>query len=116
MPIYEYEPTEHDCLMCPNRIEVLQGLDESPLEYCPGCGLPVKRVISRATFARHATKVDFEAAARRGFTTFRRSGAGTWEKVAGDGVDAIVGSPEDQAAVAAEKAPPPPVLDLDADV
>jgi len=114
MPIYEYEPTEHDCLMCDGRIQVLQALDDPALAYCPTCGLPVKRVISKVSIARHSGKVDYDKAARRGFTTFRRAEQGKWERIAGEGVDAIVGDPADAAAIAAETAPKP-VLDLDQD-
>lgn len=42
-------------------------------------------------------------AAKRGFTTWKRAKKGEWEKVDGPGVDAIVGTPEDMAAVEEEK-------------
>jgi putative FmdB family regulatory protein len=81
MPIYEYEPHERDCLMCEGRVEVLQGVSEEALRYCPYCGLEVRRVISRAS-VQVRTAVDPESAAKKGFTTFRRAGKGVWEKVA----------------------------------
>lgn len=84
MPIYEYEPLDRDCLMCSGRVEVIQGISDPPLVYCPYCGLGVKRVISKASIAV-SKRVDPEKAAERGFSTFRRVGKGAWEKVAGPG-------------------------------
>ncbi|HSH93486.1 MAG TPA: hypothetical protein VK968_05025, partial [Roseimicrobium sp.] len=54
-----------------------------------------------------------DKASRKGFTTFRRSEAGVWEKTAGEGPDMLVGSKEDVAAVEAEKAAKEKVIDLD---
>lgn len=82
MPIYEYEPVDRECLMCKGRVEVLQNIEDPPLTICPYCGLEVRRVVSRASI-KVATAIDPESAAKRGFSTFRRSGKGTWEKVAG---------------------------------
>ncbi len=82
MPIYEYEPDDRECLMCDGRVEVLQGIEDEALQYCPHCGLEVVRVVSRASIQiKKAT--DPEGAAKRGFTTFRRGGKGVWERVAG---------------------------------
>jgi predicted nucleic acid-binding Zn ribbon protein len=80
--------------MCSGRIEVLQAVDEESIPYCPHCGLPVKRVVSRAAFSIKKG-FTFQKAADRGFTSFRRVGKGQWEKIAGEGVDAIVAAPED---------------------
>lgn len=105
MPIYEYEPLDHECLICNGRIEVLQSVDDPACEYCPTCGLPVRRIVSKATL-RMAADVTPGAAEAKGFTTYRRVEKGRWEKVAGEGgVDAIIGQPEDIAAVEAERKP-----------
>lgn len=90
MPIYEYEPTRHDCLICSGRIEVLQGVGEELLTHCPTCGLDIKRVVSRASIAV-SKSVDADKAAKKGFTTFRRSEAGVYEKIAGEGPAGFVG-------------------------
>ncbi|MBX3115424.1 MAG: zinc ribbon domain-containing protein [Fimbriimonadaceae bacterium] len=112
MPLYEYEKRDGECEMCPGRFAVLQAIDDEPLAYCPTCGLPAKKVISRASISTTPTKVDYEKAARHGLTTFRKSGEGTWEKIAGEGVDAIIGTDEDKQAVREEKEPGI-VIDLD---
>lgn len=102
MPIYEYEPDGHVCLMCDGRVAVLQGIHEEPLRYCPSCGLEVRRVVSGANF-RLPKNVTPEKAAERGFTTWRRAEKGKWEKIAGPGVDMIVGSEQDMAQIEKEK-------------
>lgn len=112
MPIYEYEPEDRDCLMCEGRVDVIQGIHEDTLKFCPWCGLEVRRVISSATF-KIARDASADRAAKKGLTTFRRAEKGTWEKVAGEGPDVLVGSKEDQAKVEAEKNPAKKVFDLD---
>lgn len=85
--------------MCEGRFGVLQQAGEPSFEHCPYCGLDVQRVISAAAFK--LSKGDFGDAAKRGFTTFRKSEEGVWERVAGEGVDAIV-SPDKAAELADE--------------
>lgn len=41
MPLYEYE-----CQSCHHRLETLQRVADPPLETCPECGGPLKRLIS----------------------------------------------------------------------
>lgn len=88
VPIYEYEPVDHDCLMCPNLVMAVQGVNDEPLQYCPDCGLEVRRIVSKAAFK--LSKGGPDEAAKRGFSTFRKAEKGVWEKVAGPGVDGIV--------------------------
>ncbi len=109
MPIYEYEPTEHECSICNGRFEALQRLSDEPLEFCPTCGMPVIRVISQLAAKTEGSSLH-DRAAKKGLSTWRRAEEGKWEKVAGEGVDMIVGTPEDAAAVAREKKKP---IDLD---
>lgn len=54
-----------------------------------------------------------EHAGAKGFTTYKKTDKGVWERIGGEGVDAIVGTPEDVAAVEAEKAPKKAPIDLD---
>lgn len=112
MPLYEYEKKDDDCLMCPGRFAVLQALAEPPLADCPWCGLPVRRVVSQVNINANPRESDPEKAAKQGFTTWKKTAHGTWEKLAGPGVDAIVASEADKQAVA-EETKPKPTLDLD---
>ena len=98
--------------MCEGKFDVIQGIQDAPLELCPWCGLEVRRVISKAVIKIGGTVAD-DKAGKKGFTTFRKAEKGVWEKVGGDGPDVLMGSKEDIAAVDAEKAPPKKVLDLD---
>ena len=46
MPIYEYQ-----CSHCENRLEVLQKLNDLPLEDCPACNKSsLKKLVSAASF------------------------------------------------------------------
>ena len=83
MPVYEYEPDGHDCLICEGRVEVLQAATEEPLRFCPTCGLEVRRIISRATFKVDGILPQQAKAGKKGFTTYRKSGGGTWERTDG---------------------------------
>ena len=112
MPIYEYEPVNWDCLICNGRFEVLQSPNDEALSVCPTCGMDCRRVVSKAQI-KVAKFHGHDHAATKGMTSYKKSGKGFWEKVAGEGVDAIVGSPEDIAAVEAESAPPVRKIVLD---
>jgi putative FmdB family regulatory protein len=102
MPIYEYEPDDRECLMCDGRIQVIQDIHEDALKFCPDCGLEVCRVVSRASF-KVSKPSGADKAAARGFTTWKRAERGVWEKVAGEGVDAIVNTADDFQAVESEQ-------------
>lgn len=113
MPIYEYEPSDdRDCLICENRLQLMQGISEDALTLCPFCGMDIKKVISQATF-KFQKHHGAEDAGKKGFTTYKRSEKGVWEKTGGEGADYLVGTKEDIAAVEAEKQKPAKKLDLD---
>lgn len=50
MPMYEYE-----CAACEKVHEVLQKFSDAPLAECPDCGKPVKKLMSRSSFALKGT-------------------------------------------------------------
>jgi putative FmdB family regulatory protein len=111
MPIYEYEHKAAPPESCETRFEVLQKASDDALSICPNCGAEVKRVVSHAQFR---TKTDHspDRAAAKGFTTYKKSGEGVWEKTGGEGVDAIVGSEEEIQSVK-EESKPVKTFDLD---
>ena len=41
MPLYEYQ-----CDQCAHRFEVIQKFSDAPVEVCPKCGGPVKKLFS----------------------------------------------------------------------
>lgn len=94
MPIYEYEPDGRECFLCEGVVEVMQGVNDAPLQFCPTCGLEVKRIISRASF-KVGSGMDADKAAEKGFATWKKAGKGVWEKVAGEGGPDVIRKPED---------------------
>lgn len=102
MPTYEYEKLDEPCEICPGRFAVIQSLSEDPLTHCPTCGLLVKKVISAANIKTIAP-TNPDKAAKQGFTTYKKAETGTWEKVAGEGVDVLQGTTEQIQQVQAEK-------------
>lgn len=45
MPVYEYE-----CPACEKVFEMQQRIADAPVEICPECGGPVKKLISMSSF------------------------------------------------------------------
>ena len=88
MPIYEYEHIEDRGPQCEVRVEVIQSISDEPLEACPECGMEVKRVISQAGFIM-GINMSADATAKKGFTTYRKTGTGKYEKAAGEGPDTL---------------------------
>lgn len=88
MPIYEYEHLDSEHPGCREVVEAIQAVADDPLAVCPDCGKPVKRVISRTSFIM-GVNLNPEATARQGFTTYRKSGKGTYEKAGGEGPDIL---------------------------
>ena len=48
MPIYEYEAVDlkKGCKRCKRPFEVIQGLNDRPLDKCPSCRGPIRKIIS----------------------------------------------------------------------
>lgn len=111
MPQYEYEKLDDDCEICPGRFIAIQSIHDEPLTHCPTCGLAVKKVVSAANF-KTSSPTNADKAARQGFTTYKKAEAGTWEKIAGEGVDVIQGTSDQIKATQHEKNKPKSI-DLD---
>lgn len=52
MPIYEYRAIDGQkgCKRCQRGIEIIQGIHDDPVGFCPLCHGPVERVFSPANF------------------------------------------------------------------
>jgi len=78
MPLYEYThnlPSE-----CQDPFEVIQTLNEPPLNKCPKCGSACKRMVSSPNIpGRKKTEVR-EKAKSLGFKAFKRKGYGKYEQ------------------------------------
>ncbi len=90
MPIYEYEPVNHECLMCNGHFEVVQAISEPAFTTCPHCGRDCKRVVSSVMINLKNHKTDYEKAGKKGFTTYRKVSPGNFEKIDGEGAEGIV--------------------------
>lgn len=64
--------------------------------------MPVRRLVSKAQI-KVAKYLNHEHAGKKGFTVFKKVEEGKWEKVAGQGVDMIVGTDTDMQAIREEK-------------
>ena len=88
MPRYDYEHIDKENLTCDDPFEVVQRVSDETLTVCPACGKPVRKLISKPSFIM-ATNMSPDATAKKGFTTYRKTGHGTYEKAAGEGPDKL---------------------------
>jgi len=90
MPIYEYRPTtSRNCDHCKNGFDQLQKLHANVLTKCPLCGAPVRRVISAPSLGKSGPSLKPDNLEKHGFTQYRKSGKGVYQKTAGKGPDTI---------------------------
>jgi putative FmdB family regulatory protein len=90
MPIYEYRPSsEQHCEFCADGFEVIQKISAARLTACPQCEAPVERQLSAPSIGKAGPSLDQANIEKHGFTQYRRSGQGVYEKTAGKGPDVI---------------------------
>lgn len=86
MPIYEYRATgDANCARCAPGFERLHKRAEPELDACPECGAPVQRVASTPNLGGNGPSLDPGNLEQHGFTQYKKSGKGTYEKTAGLG-------------------------------
>jgi putative FmdB family regulatory protein len=86
MPIYEYvsespDDPESSCRICARGFELRRPVDRAPLEKCPLCKHPVKKVISRVNTPKVAKPLSVSDAKSAGFTVLERRDKGVYEKL-----------------------------------
>lgn len=94
MPFYTYQANteEKSCEKCHDGFDVLQRLNADPLERCPECESPVKKVISAPNVVSGKAHLTTDKTAeKKGFTKYKRAGKGVYEKTAGKGPKYISG-------------------------
>ena len=90
MPIYEYRPAgEAHCDYCAGGFEAMRKISDPALAQCPRCGAAVERQLSPPNVQRSSPSLDPANLEKHGFTQYRRSGKGVYEKTAGKGPDTI---------------------------
>ncbi len=84
MPLYEYiavEP-ENGCYRCSRGFELRRPVDRAPLELCPLCRTPVKKLVSRGINTPKITApLSVSDAKSAGFTVLEKRDEGTYEKL-----------------------------------
>ncbi len=92
MPIYEYQPKfEKGCNFCSEGFELMRKISEPKLRVCPQCGVEVERIISAPNLAKSGPSLKPGNLEKHGFTQYRKSGKGVYEKTAGKGPNVISG-------------------------
>ena len=84
MPIYEYITVEGEegCRMCRKGFEIRRPVTRPPMETCPLCKAPVKKLISRdVTSPKIAKPLSVTDAKKAGFTVLEKRDQGTYEKL-----------------------------------
>ncbi len=82
MPIYEYELADGgDCKMCGGHFELRRPLDRPPLESCPLCKRPVRKVVSQISTPRLTGPVSMVDAKKAGFTVLEKRDKGVYERL-----------------------------------
>ena len=81
MPTYEYEAADpaKSCDTCRKGFELVRTLRAPPVTKCPGCGAPVRKIISAPALGRSASSLD-DRAKSAGFTKLKRLGKGEYER------------------------------------
>jgi len=82
MPIYEYEAVDQDrcCSFCARPFSIHRSLRDPPLEKCPKCGTPVRKLVSCPNIGVSSSGFD-RRAKEAGFHKLKRLGKGEYEKV-----------------------------------
>jgi putative FmdB family regulatory protein len=80
MPIYEYELIEGACKICGGKFSINRPITRPPLEKCPLCRKPVRKILSNFSTPTHLKPLSISDAKKAGFTVLKRVGKGEFEK------------------------------------
>ena len=80
MPIYEYELCEGDCKICGGKFSLNRPVSRPPLEKCPLCRKPVRKIISSVNSPTKLKPLSISDAKNAGFTVLKRVGKGEYER------------------------------------
>lgn len=88
MPIYQYQcASDAHCEICQDGFELLEKISDVPLNMCPSCKAPMKRVISAPRINTLNANLSADNVGNKGFTQYRKIAKGQYEKTAGNGPD-----------------------------
>ncbi len=77
MPLYEYELCEGSCVVCSGKFTLNRPLSAPPLEKCPACKKPVRKIISKFNTLRGN---ELTRAKNAGFTVLKKVDKGKYER------------------------------------
>jgi len=83
MPLYEYisADPEKGCPICSKGFEIRRPLSRPPMETCPLCRAPVKKLISKGVSSPKVAKpFSVTDAKKAGFTVLEKQDEGVYEK------------------------------------
>ncbi len=80
MPIYEYEPSCGDCRICKGKFTLNRPVKAPPLEKCPLCRKPVRKLLSSFSTPSHLKPLSVSQAKNAGFKVFKKVGKGEYER------------------------------------
>ena len=80
MPIYEYELKDGNCAACGGRFTLMRPLSAAPLENCPACKKPVRKIISSFSTPHKLKPLSISDAKKAGFTVLKKVRKGEYEK------------------------------------
>lgn len=81
MPIREYAAadSQKSCSHCREGFEEMEALEATALETCPQCGSKVQRELSAPSVGSSESGLH-DRAKNAGFTTYKKTGKGEYEK------------------------------------
>ncbi|MEI7731838.1 MAG: zinc ribbon domain-containing protein [Verrucomicrobiota bacterium] len=80
MPYYEYELTDGDCKICGGRFTLRRPLSAKPLDKCPLCKKPVRKVITAFSSPIKLKPLSITDAKKAGFSVYKKLGRGEYER------------------------------------
>ena len=83
MPLYDYITSDPDksCRICRDGFELRRPVSRPPLEVCPICKNPVKKVISRVNTPKITKPLSVSDAKTAGFSVFEKRDEGVYERL-----------------------------------
>jgi putative FmdB family regulatory protein len=80
MPLYEYEVCEGGCKICGGKFTLNRPLSAPPLEKCPACKKPVRKIISSFSTPHKLKPLSVSDAKKAGFTVLKKLRKGEYER------------------------------------
>ncbi len=83
MPTYEYIATDPEkaCRICSRGFELRRPMDRAPLEVCPLCKGPIRKLISQVNTPKITKPLSISDAKSAGFTVMKKRDTGVYEKL-----------------------------------